>query len=353
MSMSCNLTLVDDVLLKNMVTGKEFTEFSNAINELEILVGADIYTEAVRDTSPSAKKFMGVVKKNTWDTTKDVGKVYGDIISGNANVMKATWDLVVKIIHTTVKVLKFILDKIASVPKLILKVGAKVSDISVELRSKISGNITLHITAGDIEMIYNKLFMRHLTSYINDASNLSKGEFWGTFMNKRKEVVNLGHNTVTVKENDIKTCKRMMSTFGHLQSTEFRPTIINLKDKNNVNIYFGADKLINFTDLYGKKHQLSYYEALNKIIEDLNAKKSELETIHSAIGDKLKQTELNQTYAKLGSHDKYLLNTTLSQIGKVSSIVGNFVKYIMSDLNTINGNIDKILGVNGTPAHKK
>lgn len=350
MNTSFSLTVVDDVILHNMVNSKEFKEFSNSLDYLDTLFSESLITEKVNDTTPNAGKFFGAVKKNTVDTTKDVVKVYGNVVSGNANVIKATWDLAVKSIGFISKVLKYVLNKVADVPKMILKLGAKISDLSLDLRAKISGNITLHVTAPDIELIYNHHLMRRLVAYVGYASSLSKGDFWSTLTHRRKAesdgkgVKDKIHDLV-VSENDIKTCKKMSAEFAHIKNTEFRRTIVDLRDKTNVNIYFGAEKMIKFTDIYGKKYEASYTEALSKIIEDLEAKRSEIETLHQAIGEKLHTTEVNQAYNHLSGHAKYILTNTILEISKVSGIIGNFIKYILLDISTINENLDKIIGI--------
>jgi hypothetical protein len=76
-----------------------------------------------------------------------------------------------------------------------------------------------------------------------------------------------------------------------------------------------------------------------------------LKNVQSEVGDKLRRTEANQNYNKLDGHAKHRLGVTISQITKVVTITGNFVKYVMTDLNTINSSIDKILGTSSSTSN--
>jgi hypothetical protein len=342
------ITAVDDVLVENMFNDKEFFEFSHLISELTSLTANSIYLEDVKDSTPDLRKFGSEVKKNTWDTTKDIGHAYGNIVGANANLIKATWDIIMRAINLISRALAYIINKITNIPKFILKTADRAAAIPGEVKAKIKGNITLYIRANDIEVLYNNLLMQRLTEYITLASELSKGEFWSTITKKRiGENGKKGH--LVFGTNDMKLCKKMDKVYEHLQNTEFNPTIIEIKEKSIVDIYFGDSKSIKFTDNYGKKHECTYYEALTIMIGDLEGKKKELQDVHVAVGEKLRKTEANQNYNDLDNPSKYRLNTTISQISKVVSIIGNFVKYIIADLNTINSSVDKILSKSSLP----
>lgn len=337
-----NITIVDDILLESIVNNREFYEFSNVMSELSIATDNQFYLEDVKDTTPDLRKFGTTIKKNTWDTTKDVANAYGNVVDANANVIKSSWDIVARSINLISRALGYVINKISNIPKFILRVADRAADIPGELKAKIKGNITLHITAKDIEHIYNHLLINRLTEYITLASELSKGDFWSTITNKRtSNVSDKGH--ILIGTNDMKTCRKMDAVYEHLSNIEFKPSIVQMNDMATVNIYFGDAKSIIFTDNYGKKHECNYYEALSKLIKDLESKKDDLKNVQTEVGDKLRRTEANQNYNKLDGHAKHRLGITISQITKVTSIIGNFVKYVLIDINTINSSVDKIL----------
>ena len=123
-----------------------------------------------------------------------------------------------------------------------------------------------------------------------------------------------------------------------------------MNDPTTVDLYFGHSgpdntlhKSIKFTDLYGKRHECDYAEALTILIKDLDSKKDEMNTIQKEIGEKMRKTESNQNYNKLNGNSKHRINITLNQISKVSTIIGNMVKYITIDLDTFNKTFNKIL----------
>ena len=346
----CSLNIVDNILLETMVDNTEFREFSNIMTNLTSFTDSSLYLEGVKDTTIGFNDMGKIAKKNTLDTTKDIAGAYTNVTDANANVIKSTWDIFMRAVQLISRALSYIINKISNIPKFILQVADRAMDIPAEVKGKIRGDITLYITANDVGNIYNKLMIRKLTEYMTLASELSKGEFFTTFFHRhhspnhdKDKSIDKKISTLVFGTNDMKLCRKMDDVYTHLQNMEFRPTVINMKDDSIVDVYFGNAKNIKFTDTYGKKHECSYYEALNILIKDLSDKKKELENIHSMVGDKLRTAETNQTYNKLSNADKYRLSTTINQITKVVTITGNFIKFILTDLNTINNSVDKIL----------
>lgn len=337
------LTPVDDILIESIGKDSEFIEFSNVMSELTRFTESSFYVEGVKDTTPNLRSIPKNIKKNTWDTTKDIAHAYGNITDANSDLIKSSWDIVMRAVNLVSRALSYVIEKITNIPKLVLKTADRAMDIPGEVKAKIKGNITLNITAADIEVIYNKLLMQRIREYITLASALSKGEFWSTMTHKRASEDSKKGNII-IGENDMKTCRNMDKVYTHLQNTEFKPTIIEMKDQATINTYFGDSRSIKFTDNYGKSHECNYYEALSIMIKDLEDMKTELKDVQVAVGQKLKLTEANQNYNKLDGHGKHRLGVTISQISKVIAIIGNFIKYITADLNVINTNIDKILG---------
>lgn len=340
--MSYNINIIDNIVLDDITNTSEFIEFSNVMDELTYLTDMETYIESVKDETPDLKKFGRETKKNTIDTTKGIVNTYGKIVNANATLIKSSWDVVMRCLNLVVNATSFIITKISDIPKLMLKLGDKISNIPSDIMNKIKGNIKLYITAGDIENIYNKLLINRLVIYISLMSQLSQGEFWSTFMNKRQSKdKESGHKIFGV--NDMKLCKRMDEIYEHLRNTEFTATTIEMNDISVVKIYFGNEKSIKFTDNYGRRHECSYIKALNVLLKDLEAKKDDIKNIHTDIGDKLKRTEANQAFNHLHKHDQYRITSTLSQISKVTTIVGNMIKYILIDIDTLNKSLDKIL----------
>jgi len=336
-----NLSTVDDIMLKNIVNDKEFLEFSNNIYRLEMLVQSSMFIEAVEDTTISFGNMKKIAKKNTLDTTRDIAGAYDNITDANANVIKASWDIFMRALQLVTRVSSYIVNKISNIPKMILKVSDRAMDIPGEVKAKIRGDITLYITANDIGNIYNKLFIRRLTEYITLTADLAKGDFFATFFNRRRESNEI--KSLVFGKNDMKLCRKMDDVYNHLENMEFKPSIISMKDDSIVEVYFGNSKSIDFTDIHGNHHNCSYYDALNILIKDLESKKEELKSFQKAVGEKLHKSETNQTYNDLNNVDKHRLSVTINQISKVVTIIGNFVKYVTTDINTLNNSIDTIL----------
>lgn len=340
-----DIPVIDDLLLESIINKSEFYEFSNTLKELNAITNSEFYLEKVQDVTPDLRKVGNNIFKNTFKTTKDILNIYGNVTDSNADLMKASWVVAMRSINLITKVTSFIINKITYIPNFIIKTSDRIVNIPGEIKAKMKGNITLHITASDIEIIYNKLLMNRIREYITLASELSKGEFWSTFTRKRSNN-NDEKGNILFGTNDMKLCRKMDEIYKHFKNTEFSPTIINLKDENLSKIYLDGSKSIKFTDNYGRYHECSYYEALNIASKDLNSLKNELKNVHLAIGDKLRTTEANQSYNRLDNNDKKRLNTTLLQITKVVTIIGNFIKYIIDDLNSIIKIINKYMPSN-------
>ena len=345
-----DINVIDDILLENITNNSEFREFSNIMTELSFITDNHFYLEAAKDTTINMrKKLFGDMNKNTIEVTRDIVGAYDNITTANANLIKSGWDLIMRSVNLMTRALGFVINKISTIPKFILKTADRVADIPGEVKAKIKGNIALYITAQDIGAIYNQLLIRRLIDYIALITKLTRGDYWATMLNRRledKDDVNISIKPTKLKigTSDMDLFNKMDDEFEHLKNTEFKPTIIQMKDESTINIYFGNDKSITFTDHHGDKQECSYYEALTMLIKDLEKSKEDLKNVQKEVSNKMKRTEANQNYAGLSNWQKVRINTNISQISKVSTIIGNVIKYIMTDLDTINKSVDKIIG---------
>lgn len=337
------ITVVDEVIASTL--GKDFKEFCESIDQLETLVNPEMYLEAVEDATPNLRRTFKGVHKNTMDTTRDIYHAYGNVVDGNAKLIKSTWDLVMRSIQLITRIIGFILGKISAIPKGILKAAETIANIPETVLNKIKGNIQLYITADDLENLYNQTLIHRIDTFISTANSLSQGELWGTFLSRQAKVVG---GKVYASQNDIKACKQLEKIYEHIKYLEFTPTNIEMKDIKARNMYFGNSKSVKFTDLKGVKFQGTYYEALIKLTKDIESRREDLKKVHEALGQKYNQTQLNQTFGKLSRGDQYRITDTIRMMSKVVSIVGNITKYIMIDMQTITKSTDKMLKKNSS-----
>lgn len=323
--------------LDDMFYGKAYTEFCEELYLLEDATPSEqAMWEAVVDSDVEKQKNKSQIVRNTIDTTKSVGRAYGDITDFEGGLIKTSFDLVMKVVHLGTKTLAYVGKAISVIPKSLLSLIDKIGAIPSDVKNKIKGNIKLYITVNDLDMLYNKSMVKKLDDFLVTLQLLTKGEMWGTMFHREVKA------DKTVGENDMKICARLNSIYKTIENVQFTQTVINMSDERTVGIYFGPDKVINFTDLRGQRHNSTYYEALIQLMDDLNLRKDVLNKLQTDFGAKFSRAEGNQSYAKLSGRDQKQLAITMQQIGKVVTIVGNIVKYVSADIKTMNSAIDSI-----------
>lgn len=344
------LNAVDEVLGSN-IDGSNFKEFSEALDQLGSLLDSDMYLEAVEDKKSTIGRTMTKAGKNTAKTMKDTAELYGMATDIRGGVIKTQWDLVNSCLNLILKVLGFLIDKIMKVPQALTKLIDRIQNIPSDIKNKIHGNIKLYITASDIQGLYTENLIYRLDTFISTASSLSQGNLWGTLFHKSYNI-NGGQDVATASQDDIKACKKLKELYKGINAIEFTQSVIEMRDPNNIGIYFSSTKSIKFRDLKGNQFEGSYTQALKKILEDISSRKKELNTIYSNLGKKYEETQLNQTFSKLMKQDQLLVTNAITLVSKVVNIEGNIVKYVMTDMNEINKAVDAIMkksGVNPNP----
>lgn len=332
-----------EVFAASNIESESFKEFCESINELSSFTDINLYLEEVEDRQMTIKNAFKGTMKNTADTTIDIGAAYGNVVSGNANLIKSTWDLMMRAVGLFTRVIGFILSKISYIPKAILKVGNKVADLPSDVKNKIQGNIKLYITINDIDSIYNKMIINEITTFISLSKRLSEGEFWSTIFKRRKS----NNGIVRMNENDMKICKSMREKYNKLKMIEFTQTTIQMGYEKSREAYFGSTSVINFVDLHGKKHNCTYYEALMQLVEDIKTLEDELKAVRNSVSEKYTHTQMNQSFSTLNWNHQREISFTIQMMSKIFSITGNIIRYILIDMNTIEKETDTLLKSNG------
>lgn len=326
----------DNIIIET--ESKEFQEFCNNIDKLDrISTVYDLYFEDVKYKPNAYNKMLSGTLKNTKDTTLDVADAYGNVISGGGELTKSVWDLFMGAVGLMTRILKFLLQKVAMIPRMILKISHKIANIPQDIKDKIHGNIKLYITVNDIETIYNSYLIVRLTRFIELGKVLSQGETWGTLMNKRKP-----EGIIAMKENDIATCKKINAEYNALKELEFTQSSIIMSDDKVKNCYFGVAATVEFVS-EGKKYSYNYYEALNKLVDDIHKKEGDIKDVYKDLSEKYDKTQLNQSFIHLNKNAQRQIMKTMQQMSKIYSITGNIIRYIMIDLKTLEKETNKIL----------
>lgn len=322
---------------------REFCEAIDTLDKFELTIPIELYTEEVNSGSMTLRNAIKTATKNTTQTTLDVGGIYGNITDSEAGVIKGFWDLFMRALNLSIKIVSFVLDKLTYVPRLILNVSNKVADIPSDVKNKIAGNIKLYITCNDIQNLYNNQLLSQLSTFIGLSQRLSQGDTWGTFFNPRKN----GKKKIK-GENDIKICKDMAVIYRQLSKLEFKPSTIYIGEtKDAVNQYFGTEKSISFTDLNGKHHTSNYYEAISQLVEDIKKHESQLKDVQQVISAKYSTTQMNSNFSRLNVTAREIITNGIQMTSKMLTITGNIVKYVMTDMKTIENATNTILKSSG------
>lgn len=342
------LNTVDDILIENFADSDSFKEFSYNLSILDRLY-VDPLMEEVIDHENTFKRKASNIIKNTKDTTTGVVKVYDQVTDANANLIKSTWDLIMKGIGLLTKITTFIVNQIAKIPKFIINVLNKVMKLPSNIRNKIQGNIELYITANDIENLYNQSLLSRIDSFIHYAEELSKGQMWNAVFGahiKLKDGFPIKWNS-----NDITCCKEMKKIYKNLVNMEFTQTTIYMNNQSVINTYFGNDESITYV-WNGRSHTSNYYNALVDLIKNLDSQKDSIKKIQESINIKLNESYANSNFVNLTPKAQAYIKEAIQEIAKVTGIIGNFIKYITHDMKTISDTADAIINKSTKTAKK-
>lgn len=339
---------------------ENFHEFCENLRELDSLFeesAFDLFEEEVQDPKTKVGSKLGLAARRTWSSTKDMASAYGNITDAGGDVYKSIFDLIWGGITLAIRVLSFILRQISLIPKAILAVANKIVGIPEDVKNKIQGNIKLYFTAADIEKCYNQLIISQLDQFISMANALSSGETWSTFFRRRSDTWVKGTNGVDYKvdyvpDNDIKMCKKMRAAYVRFNVLEIEQTVVEM-NKMNVAIYFGDSKVVSFTDLKGKHHEDTYYGALTQLMADLHHSQQSLQNVNKVLGQKYDSTLMNQQFTQLNNAQKNLIKDSVMMVSKSISIVGNIMKCVMTDMKTIDTEVNKLVKKKKLPATAK
>jgi hypothetical protein len=345
---------MDEILDLNILTEginydpdiKEFKEFCNDLNILGSIVNPELYIEAMVDNNKSWLGAISIKKplKNTRETTKDIKKAYGDLTDGGGTLIRSIWDMSMKGIQFTSRILKFVLLNLAKIPKMIVGVAQTIGKIPQNVKNKIRGNVQLYITVNDVDNLYKKLIPT-IDSFLRIASDMSKGDMWGTFFNRRAAGEGIPSKYI-MTENDMAYYRKMKSVYGKLKLIDFKETVVKFESQNVIDIYFGGLKSIKYTDANNKTNQSNYYDALVHIFNDVREQEDFLKRVQTDMGQKFDKSQMNQSFGRLSEPAQKIVGESIQMISKVINIIGNLIRYVTIDIKTLRNSASKILKKN-------
>jgi len=332
-----DFTLGSDILYFELYS-ESYTDLCETLDELTSLFDDELYVEEVNDPRVKAKEKKEGIIKRTVDTTRDVAGAYDRVTSANGNLLKATWDLVMKSVNLCIGVLTWLINKIASIPKFILSVINKVSEIPPSIKAKIRGDIRIYITPKDISTLYTASMLLYIEQFLSQLEVLVEGDMWTTFF--RRGPISAG---ALLGRNDLGVIKKMTGIYNNIKSVNFDQTTIPMKDAATIDVYFGNAKVVKFTDLSGNHHNCSYLEALEQLVKDLGNHQKLLKNLQKDLGEKFNRSRENKNFAELHPNDQRRVASVMQMVSKVVGIVGNLARYSMADLKVIHDTTNKLI----------
>lgn len=325
--------------IPEFTSSEDFKEFCSAIDTIkEYNESMELYLEAVDDPKVTRRTGLKEGLKNTGDLAKLTGQAIGGVVDAKAGVYNATATLVGKVFAKSAKIFYWMMGKVSKTINNITDLGSKVGNIPESIISKIRGDIQLYITVGDLEGIYNTSIIKRLDDFITVMDAFTRGEVWGMIFKKF-----LVPNDYKLSKTDDKYCKDLNKLYNELAKIKFNPTTVDMSNPKNKEKYFSTKGNIHFTDLRGNSHDSNYYDALKTLVTDLTSRKKEIENLEKAFGEKMNRSHMEQAWAKLSNSDRDQVTKALKNCMGVVTVIGDMLKYVTTDINTMNDTVDKII----------
>jgi len=311
-------------------------ELCNPVDELQRYFDETYMSEALNDINQSAAKTVGNALKATRDTTTGMVKAHSALTTSLGNAMGTTYNLLYNLAMGIIKIITFIFNSFTILPRMLLKVTNAVGNIPGDVRSKVNGDIQLFITAEDISVMYEHSIIKKLKLFIANAAAMSKGDMWGS----KHHMTSKDNDGEKIKatNNDIGLAKQLHKSYLDLSQISFSKTLIKINDDSVRKLYFSKDD----------SGSGSYFKRMDQLLKDVRGMESDLRDIKKSLEEKYNKTVDNGTFIKMGnsiegSMNQSWITNSISDVSKTMTIIGNLLKNIHEDINTINSAVNKIL----------
>ena len=338
------LDTVDGDLAFAWMESAEYKEFSRILEEIDSLLdeeNLDLMLEATRvQRAPvvDAVKDAKNIAKNTMGTIRDVQKVHGAVTDAGGEAVRAGWNMAAALVNLIVRGVSFIVKHLAKIPDMIAKVLNKLADLPSDIYNKIKGNIKLYITVPDIELLYRERLFTKLDGFLASGKRLAQGNAWNYV--KGAAIVKKIKKIFT--ETDDAVCKQILAYYREIGKVRFEHTLIDMSNRGNVVTYLSAQKKISFVDARGQKFTGNYYQCLEKLVRDLIDRQKEIQGTFDMLTAKYNSTQASLNFAELSKQEQQLIVSTINAMSSMVSLVGNIIKYVMTDMQEIYKNLNSV-----------
>lgn len=311
---------------------RQLEEMCTVSDELQEYFDEYYLSEALQDNSHNFKKTMSSSLSRTKKTTSGLFRAYDKYTTAKGDSMYNSFQLFNKLLNLIIRVLSFIWKCLAVIPSAINKLLDMISRIPGDILTKIRGDIQLYITVDDINLLYKVSFIRKLKSFLGDAKNFTRGEYWKKGFFKGDEAL----------------ARKLLAQYAELREIKFTKSTILMKDENSVKTYVSGAKVVQYSDIKGKTYTGSYLEALGQLTTDLSTERADLQEIEKNLKDKDWKSINSSSYSELSIEARSMINDGMNSVSGVISLIGNLLKYVTADIDTINKTATKILNATKT-----
>ena len=355
---------MDDILTLTIPDYHEFSlssynEMCYTMDKLEAIHESLYFNEAVIGNvnavgpqTPTPSRRAALI--NNQSLSKSSIQAYDAVTDAGGLVLKTWWNVKTTIWQFILKALTFIAKGISKIPIFINNVINKIEKLPETIRSLARGDIQLYITVSDISLLYNKLLINNILTYISNMEKLIQGATWKNIWQRanisptravdNKSLVDL----LRFAPVDTSCMKKMTECYNKINQIGFNKTTIRMDSDENKNIYFGDLKVVRI-----KGKELSYFEALKELYADLGKHQNELKVVQQSFSIKVDELESQNKIKNMKNEDQKALMNVFSQSSKVVSLIGNLTRYIYTDLTTVNKSVEVMMNkANENPVEK-
>ena len=321
-----DLNIFEDTELKP-ISGNSYYELCTIVRDYDRLMDNEIYfDEAVRDTQRSAKRSLDQIISNTIDTTRDVVGLYDDTTTAGGSLIKAGWDLAMKLVKLAVRGLILIINLLTLIPTTITRVIESIENSAIKTMARIKGNITLYITYEDIKFLNDEFIFKTIKEIISAGVAMGKTQTWGN--GSKVPLINKEPKSVNYKA--IKGyCNKIINGRARIKNMRFDATSIDLSSTKAKELYLGTGSG-------------SYLDSIRSIIKAIEDDKTNLDTLAKDFKSKYEDAIYSGAFATLRPHEQKRIQQAVIDLSKTTIDVSKIVNYANKDVNTIIKTVNKI-----------
>lgn len=344
-----NFNMDIDMIDENRFYGKSYTEMCKTLDMMDmILEDRTLYLEAMSNGNINTPRAFSNQLDRSAYAAREMARAHGKLTDVGGNVMFTAWELCVRAVSAAATMVKFVWDKILSTPTLIAKIKEKVVKIPNAIIADIRGDIKLYLTAKDVESFYSDAIFPRLIRYLDLASKIADGDFWGCYgygINWKPGQFELKFSKKRVNSkgkrvNDVQICEQLIKVAKELDNIQFVQAVVPLNKEENQKIYFGNAQSVNFKDLQENEFHGTYYDGLIKIFNDLKASENDMKAISKLLDGK--KLDASKQFQELAPRYREIILEMFRSTSKVISTIGKIIKCVLSDIKEISTAVNDI-----------